>query len=106
MVAVLHRYYTLAAVLQAQPPGMGYRIWAADRVNESGRKSKFFVTCTVQDFHHLLHSGHFDVYNWYELIGQTSPVRFFLDVENERIDRAAIDQTLASWLPLRIPKLS
>jgi hypothetical protein len=61
MAAVLHRYYTLAAVLEAKPHGMGFRIWAGDRVNQSGGNTKFFVTCTVKDFHHMLHQRLFDV---------------------------------------------
>jgi hypothetical protein len=94
MATVLHRYYTLASVLEAQPHGMGYRVWAGDRVNENGGNTKFFVTCTPKDFHQLLHQGRFDVYNWYEVIEQTSPVRFHLDVEVERVDRDHIDETV------------
>jgi len=85
MATVLHRYYTLAAVLEARPQGLGFRIWAGDRVNANGGNTKFFITCTVRDFHRLLHDGKFDVYNWYEVIGETSPVRFHLDVEVERV---------------------
>jgi hypothetical protein len=68
MATVLHRYYTLASVLEARPQGMGFRIWAGDRVNANGGNTKSFITCTVKDFHRLLHDGKFDVYNWYEVI--------------------------------------
>jgi hypothetical protein len=92
---VLRRYYRQEDAVAAIPPGHFYRLWACDTVKESGSVSKFFMCCPVDEFFSFL-KNHCDVYNYYEVISESSPVRFHLDVEVEIVHQSNVDLTKVS----------